>query len=187
MIDIAGIVSDMALESRLRTGAATPADALSLDRAYRAVFKRSIDRTCGNCLHDAWVTLRIQYKNNPEKMKEQIECSYTLKAGVVLRIPDKTGKINYYTNSNLTDAVAGKWLSENPERRNYFASVPGPEAEPETVSAEAAQERPAEEAEAAPEEPAETEHKAADDTAAVSDGKPVSAKKTRKSKKTASK
>ena len=118
-----GIVGNTALEHRLRSNTQTPDDAEWLDSAYQAVFKQSINRHCVNCLYDAFILLRISFKNNARQLKAQLECRYRLKAGVVLRVDNDKGKV-LYTNANLTDDIAAQWLREYPETRHYFSQVP---------------------------------------------------------------
>lgn len=121
--ELEGIVGDAALEQRLQSNTHTPDDAERLDGAYRAVFKREINRHCINCLYDALILLRIRLKNDAPQLKAQLECRYRLKAGVVLRMDGGKGAI-LYTNANLTDEVAARWLREHPETKHYFAQLP---------------------------------------------------------------
>lgn len=57
-------------------------------------------------------------KNN--RMKEK--CNYRLKNGVLLQ--PEFGSSEMYTNDNLTDEVAEKYLAKNPKGEIYFAHVP---------------------------------------------------------------
>lgn len=53
-------------------------------------------------------------------MKEK--CNYRLKNGVLLQ--PEFGSSEMYTNDNLTDEVAEKYLAKNPKGEIYFAHVP---------------------------------------------------------------
>ena len=53
-------------------------------------------------------------------MKEK--CNYRLKNGVLLQ--PEFGSSEMYTNDNLTDEVAEKYLAKNPRGEIYFAHVP---------------------------------------------------------------
>ena len=53
-------------------------------------------------------------------MKEK--CNYILKNGVLLQ--PEFGSNKMYTNDNLTDEVAEKYLAKNPKGEIYFAHVP---------------------------------------------------------------
>ena len=53
-------------------------------------------------------------------MKEK--CNYSLKNGVLLQ--PEFGSSEMYTNDNLTDEVAEKYLAKNPKGEIYFAHVP---------------------------------------------------------------
>ena len=118
-----GIVGNTALAHRLQTNTQTPDDAEWLDSAYQAVFKQSINRSCVNCLYDAFILLRIRLKNDAPRLKAQLECHYRLKAGVVLHVDNGKG-VDLYTNANLTDDIAAQWLREHPETRHYFSRLP---------------------------------------------------------------
>lgn len=119
-----GIMDDAALESRLRGNAATPSDAERIDAVYKAVFGRRITRTCGNCLYDAYILIKINAKKDLKNMEDRIKCGFALKAGAILRVDDGKGGRTLYGNDNLTDAVARQWLTAHPNTRHYFAAVP---------------------------------------------------------------
>lgn len=124
LFELQGILGDDGLEARLRGRTQSPSDAERLERVYRAVFGERINRTCGNCLYDAYILLKINAKKDMENIKERAVCGFQLKAGAILRIPDGKGGRMLYGNANLTDAVATKWLKENPNTRHLFAKVP---------------------------------------------------------------
>ncbi len=120
--ELQGIIGDVALEGRLSSLTATPADAERLDKAYQAVFRQPLPRTCGNCLYDAFILLKIQDKND---MENKLKSTFALKAGVILRLEDeKTGKRLLYSNANITDDVAKEYLAKHPNEMHYFSRVP---------------------------------------------------------------
>ena len=121
--ELEGIVGNAALEHRLRSNTHTPGDAERLDWAYQAVFKQKINRHCVNCLYDAFILLRIRFKNDAPQLKAQLECRYRLKAGVVLHVDNGAGS-KIYTNANLTDDIAVQWLLEHPDTGHYFSRRP---------------------------------------------------------------
>ena len=47
--------------------------------------------------------------------------NYTLKAGVLLQMPSDP---NVYTNANLTDEIAERYLKDNVNRANLFQAMP---------------------------------------------------------------
>lgn len=121
--ELEGIVGNAALEHRLRSNTHTPGDAEWLDSAYQAVFKQNINRHCVNYLYDAFILLRIRFKNDAPQLKAQLECRYRLKAGVVLHVDNGAGS-KIYTNANLTDDIAVQWLRAHPDTRHYFSLLP---------------------------------------------------------------
>lgn len=123
IIELQGILGDAGLEARLRSHTHTSSDAERLERVYTAVFHTRINRTCGNCLYDAFILLKINAKDM-ENMKERVECAFALKAGAILRVPDGKGGRTLYSNANLTDAVARAWLADNPQSVVLFAKLP---------------------------------------------------------------
>lgn len=124
LVELQGILGDDGLEARLRSRTPSSPDAERLERVYMAVFGERINRTCGNCLYDAYILLKINAKKDMENLKERAVCGFQLKAGAILRIPDGKGGRTLYSNANLTDAVATKWLKGNPNTRHLFAKVP---------------------------------------------------------------
>lgn len=124
IVELRGIIGDAALEARLRGNTSTSSDAERLDRVYLAVFGKRIVRTCGNCLYDAYIHLKINAKKDLKNMEERIKCDFVLKAGVILRVENEDGSRSHYSNANITDAVARQWLKEHPNTLNYFSSFP---------------------------------------------------------------
>lgn len=87
---------------------------------YKEVLdKEFIKTSCKDCYNDAIIEMIIYIKKYG-KMKEK--CDYALKNGVLLQIG--FGSDNFYTNANLTNKVAFKYLKENPEDENLFSAIP---------------------------------------------------------------
>lgn len=97
-------------------------DADRIRSAYMATYKKEVNRTCGNCLGDALAELIHFNRKDSEQMKKQIECRYRLRAGMLIRLG--FGDNKYYSNANLTDEVAEKYILANPERIDDFQTVP---------------------------------------------------------------
>lgn len=87
---------------------------------YKEVLdKEFIKTSCKDCYNDAIIEMIIYIKKYG-KMKEK--CNYSLKNGVLLQIG--FGSDSFYTNANLTDEVAYKYLKENPDDENLFSKIP---------------------------------------------------------------
>ena len=79
--------------------------------------------SCQNCFHDAVIELCLWMKNNRPMAKER---KYILKAGAILNsINFENGRI--YSNANLTDEVAAKYLEMYPEQIVLFAKYEKPQ------------------------------------------------------------
>lgn len=97
-------------------------DADRIRSAYMATYKKEVNRTCGNCLGDAIAELIHFYRKDNVQMKKQIECRYRLRAGMLIRLG--FGDNRYYSNANLTDEVAERYILANHERIEDFQTVP---------------------------------------------------------------
>lgn len=81
--------------------------------------KKFIKTSCNDCYKDAVFEIYAYLKKNG-KMKEKTV--YRLKNGVLLQMGFGSGE--FFTNSNLTDEAAEKYLAEHPENINFFAVFP---------------------------------------------------------------
>lgn len=91
---------------------------------YTEVLGKKV-RDC-NC-RDKWrdaVIEALLYLKKHKAMREK--CNYKLRAGVILHI---SGSSEVYTNDNLTNEVAEKFLKDNPNAVGRFAVIPQPKAE----------------------------------------------------------
>ena len=95
-------------------------DKTEIENLYTLVLNKKFVRTsCSNCYHDAVIEM-IVYLNKNGKMKEKSD--YGLKNGVVLQM--EFGSSEMYTNANLTDEIAEKYLERYPDNIKYFSKKP---------------------------------------------------------------
>lgn len=95
-------------------------DKMEIERMYKEVTGKDFIKTsCNDCYKDAVIEMNIYMKKNG-KMKEKT--NYGLKNGVLLQMD--FGSSEMYTNENLTDEVAERYLAKNSNRANYFAVMP---------------------------------------------------------------
>ena len=86
---------------------------------HQALGKTFHKTSCGDCYRDAAIEIYLYLKRNG-KMKEK--SNYALKNGILLQ--PEFGKSLFYTNANLTDEVAEKYLANHPENINIFSVYP---------------------------------------------------------------
>lgn len=95
-------------------------DKNEVERLYALVLgKRFVRTSCNDCYKDAIVEMYSYLKKNG-KMKEV--SSYRLKNGVLLQ--PEFGSSQFYTNDNLTDEAAEKYLAAHPEKSVWFSELP---------------------------------------------------------------
>lgn len=95
-------------------------DKLEIERLYYEVLGKTFHKTsCGDCYRDAAIEIYLYLKRNG-KMKEK--SNYALKNGVLLQ--PEFGNSSFYTNANLTDEVAEKYLARHPKNINMFSVFP---------------------------------------------------------------
>ena len=95
-----------------------------ISNLYTEVLGKKV-RDC-NC-RDKWrdaVIEALLYLKKHKAMREK--CDYKLRAGVILHI---SGSSEVYTNDNLTNEVAEKFLKDNPNAVGRFAVIPQLKAE----------------------------------------------------------
>lgn len=120
---IAALCEDKDLFGRVVSkGTYTPQEAALIGAAYLQIFKRQIRQTCGNCVGDALAELVALYRKNPNQMKDQNQCHYKLRAGMLIRL--KFGDNVFYSNANLTDKVAEAYILAKPSRLSDFEKYP---------------------------------------------------------------
>lgn len=95
-------------------------DKAEIERLYKEVLDKKFIRTsCNDCYRDAVIEMNVYLKKN-ESMKEKSE--YGLKNGALLQMG--FGSSEMYTNANLTDEIAEKYLAKNPSGIKFFAKKP---------------------------------------------------------------
>lgn len=114
----------MVEELRSRYNDFSAHDKKTIELLYKEVLdKKFVPTTCRDCYRDAYIEIAT-YLKREKGMKEK--CKYRLKNGAVLQDFEK-GRI--YTNANLTDKIAKKWLEKYPKQRIVFAEIPEEEEE----------------------------------------------------------
>ena len=95
-------------------------DKAEIERLYKEVLDKKFIRTsCNDCYRDAVIEMNVYLKKNGS-MKEKSE--YGLKNGALLQMG--FGSSEMYTNANLTDEIAEKYLAKNPGGIKFFAKKP---------------------------------------------------------------
>lgn len=91
-----------------------------ISRLYKLVLAKNFIKTsCNDCYKDALIEMYAYLKKHG-KMKEK--SNYTLKNGALIQL--EFGSSEMYTNANITDEIAEKFLSENPNNRRFFSELP---------------------------------------------------------------
>ena len=73
--------------------------------------------SCQTCYHDAVIEIYLQLKKNIMAN----DCKYRLRAGFIINTPAIKG---VYSNANLTDKVAEKYLELFPQKASMFEKLP---------------------------------------------------------------
>ena len=88
-------------------------------RLYSEVLGKEFKRTsCRDCYRDACIEMTLYLRKNGA-MKEK--CRYVLLNGAIIQ-EFGTGRV--YSNANLTDKVAEKYLRKYPQQIRMFAAYP---------------------------------------------------------------
>lgn len=96
-------------------------DKSTIENIYYEVIGRTFVATsCQQCYHDGLIEI-YHYIKKYGKMAEKL--NYRLKAGVIINCPAfMDGKV--FSNDNLTDEVAEKYLKQFPDNVELFQKVP---------------------------------------------------------------
>ncbi len=106
------------MESRYHSGFSS-LDRSFLDSMYYMIFGKEItNKGCSNCYRDAYIEIYTKLKCEQKMPKKS---SYQLKAGAVITF---FGSSQAFTNANLTDEVAVKYLSLCDENAKMFSYLP---------------------------------------------------------------
>ena len=106
------------MRSRYNSGFST-LDRAYLDKLHYELFGKGIsNKGCSDCYRDAFI-LSVTYLNKYKAMPQK--SIYRLKPGAVIQF---FGKSTVYTNPNLTDEVAERYLALNSENKRMFSDLP---------------------------------------------------------------
>lgn len=90
-----------------------------LDSLYYNLFGREItNKGCGDCYRDAYMEICIKLKKTKTMPKKS---DFVLKAGAIITF---FGEAKCYSNANLTDEAALRFLALNPNNEKLFESLP---------------------------------------------------------------
>ena len=97
-----------------------------ISQIYPEIMGKPFRRTaCQRCYHDAVIEMAVKLRKE-QKMREK--CDYHMRAGFIIRCGDfDNGEI--YTNANLTNDVARRYLERFPQKRAMFDRIPEERAE----------------------------------------------------------
>lgn len=114
-----------------------------IEEIYPQIMGRQFRKTsCRRCYHDAVIEMAVKLKRT-KAMEQLPHCDYKLRAGFVLRHKQvDDGKI--YTNANLTNEAAARYLELFPHKANMFEVIPEPKAAETAETPVQATEGPAE-------------------------------------------
>ncbi len=94
-------------------------DRTYLDSLYFALFGKEItNKGCSNCYRDAFIEISIKLKKIKTMPKKS---EFILKAGAVITF---FGEQKCYTNANMTDEAALRFLALNPNNERLFEKLP---------------------------------------------------------------
>ncbi|MCM1138998.1 MAG: hypothetical protein NC453_10560 [Muribaculum sp.] len=106
------------MESRFDDGFSS-LDRMCLDSLYFTLFGREItNKGCSNCYRDAFIEISVKLKKTKAMPKKS---EYVLKPGAIITF---FGERQCYTNANMTDEAALRFLSQNPLNENLFEKLP---------------------------------------------------------------
>lgn len=106
------------MESRYQDGFSS-LDRSLLDSLYFNIFGREItNRGCSDCYRDAYMEILIYLKRNKAMPKKS---DFVLKAGAIITF---FGEPKCYSNANITDEAALRFLALNPANEKLFEHLP---------------------------------------------------------------
>ena len=106
------------MESRYQEGFSS-LDRSLLDSLYCSIFGREItNRGCSDCYRDAYMEILIYLKRNKAMPKKS---DFVLKAGAIITF---FGEPKCYSNANITDEAALRFLALNPSTEELFEKLP---------------------------------------------------------------
>lgn len=106
------------MESRYQDGFSS-LDRSLLDSLYFNIFGREItNRGCSDCYRDAYMEILIYLKRNKAMPKKS---DFVLKPGAIITF---FGEPKCYSNANITDEAALRFLAMNPSNEKLFEKLP---------------------------------------------------------------
>ena len=106
------------MESRYQDGFSS-LDRSLLDSLYFNIFGREItNRGCSDCYRDAYMEILIYLKRNKAMPKKS---DFVLKPGAIITF---FGEPKCYSNANITDEAALRFLAINPSNEKLFEHLP---------------------------------------------------------------
>jgi hypothetical protein len=118
--ELVSFFSDDTLERRIKDKKITDKEKNKLISFYYMYFGSGLSMNCPNRFHDAFIRLKNMLKSKKmEDLKTIKERKYHLRRGLKIICNGKT-----YTEINLTDEVAVKFLEKHPEKKIKFSEIP---------------------------------------------------------------
>lgn len=106
------------MESRFDDGFSS-LDRSYLDSVYYQLFGRVIsNKGCSDCYRDAYIEIKVKLKTIQEMPKKS---EFVLKPGAIITF---FGEQKCYSNANMTDEAALRFLSLNPRNEKLFEKLP---------------------------------------------------------------
>lgn len=97
-----------------------PESLAELRDLYFMAFNQSVADGCGDCVRKAYGKLQLLTLN---RIQEMVNSKFKLKQGFLLQ-QGGFGSGNFITNDNLTDKIAYKELTRDPQLIKYFDEYP---------------------------------------------------------------
>lgn len=128
--------------------ASSPAFRAETERIYYSIYRKRLNRSCGDCWLDAYILIM---RGDRERQKKMINKRYDLRAGAVLVDPHGD-RAKMITTHNITDELAVYHLRTHPSCVRLFSVLP--DNWEEEVAASAQKEEKEEKEDTAKEAPA---------------------------------
>lgn len=100
--------------------ASSPAFRAETERIYYSIYRKRLNKSCGDCWMDAYILIM---RGDPEKQKKMMNKRYDLRAGVVLVDPHGD-RAKMITTHNITDELAVYHLRTHPSCVRLFSVLP---------------------------------------------------------------
>lgn len=110
------------MAERAMNGSLTDSEGVMVEQTYVKVFHSQLQRTCKNCLSDAYFELFGVWKRGKKHFMDLVRCEYALKAGALLEIFSRSDM--NAVNKNLTNELAEAHLRNNRDKIRFFSKYP---------------------------------------------------------------